>query len=95
MKNTNNVALINPESEHFVPTLTDVVSPATLAQVFGDHPVPFKTNEDGSAPTSVYLQHLEDTWALAMEEAETDEVQAEHAPARDLREVSVEARAIL
>ncbi|CAJ0807509.1 MULTISPECIES: hypothetical protein [Ralstonia] len=73
MNKSNQVtSRINPESGHFVPAHADVVSPAVLAQVFGEGPIPFQTNADGSVPAAVYLQHLETTWELAMQEAEHD-----------------------
>lgn len=84
MKNSNQIASrINPECGHFVPAPADVVSPAVLAQVFGGGPMPFQTNADGSVPAAVYMQHLEKTWALAMQEAENDIVgpATAHAPA--------------
>lgn len=71
MKNAKqSLVQLNPESEHFIPDAADVVSPAVLAQVFGGGPLPFPTNADGSVATSVYMEHLEATWALAMEEVD-------------------------
>ncbi len=74
MKNAKQLLVqLNPESEHFIPDAADVVSPAVLAQVFGGGPLPFPTNADGSVATSVYMEHLEATWALAMEDVAEDQ----------------------
>ncbi len=59
MQNGNNKNIVSVVAQaDFVPEVAQVVSPAVVARVFDDQPVPFALNSDGSVKMGVYQDWL-------------------------------------
>lgn len=52
------VCMLSASAGNFVPDFSNVISPAVIADVFGDQSIPFALNGDGSVNSEIFHEWL-------------------------------------